>query len=105
MQEKVTLVRAGREGGSPGQGRSYSQAEVDALVVGRLHGFADVDVEEYRSLKEAKVQEEQEKSGDFFTNKIFQRIGRAEKNLFWQFLFSMFQYQAQALVRYGRKCS
>ncbi|NTW98608.1 MAG: hypothetical protein HGB35_01455, partial [Geobacteraceae bacterium] len=54
--------------GSPGQGRSYSQAEVDALVAGKLQGFADVDVEEYRSLKVAKAQQEREaleKKGDF----------------------------------------
>ncbi len=68
----------GGEGGKPGageggmglagQGRSYSQAEVDALVAGKLQGFADVDVEEYRSLKVAKAQQEREaleKKGDF----------------------------------------
>ena len=28
--------------GSPAQGRSYSQAEVDALVAGKLEGFVSV---------------------------------------------------------------
>ena len=54
--------------GSPLQGRSYSQAEVDALVAGRLEGFAGVDVEEYRALKVAKARQEREaleKKGDF----------------------------------------
>ena len=54
--------------GSPGQGRSYSQAEVDALVAGKLEGFAGVDVEEYRALKVAKARQEREtleKRGDF----------------------------------------
>ena len=54
--------------GSPAQGRSYSQAEVDALVAGKLEGFAGVDVEEYRALKVAKARQEREaleKKGDF----------------------------------------
>ena len=54
--------------GSPAQGRSYSQAEVDALVAGKLHGYAEVDLAEYRSLKEAKARQEREvleKRGDF----------------------------------------
>ena len=54
--------------GAPGQGRSYSQAEVDALVAGTLEGFAGVDVEEYRALKSDKVKREREaleKRGDF----------------------------------------
>ena len=54
--------------GSPAQGRSYSQAEVDALVAGKLEGFAGVDVEEYRALKVAKARQEREaleKRGDF----------------------------------------
>ena len=54
--------------GLPGQGRSYSQAEVDALVAVRLEGFAGVDVEEYRALKVAKARQEREaleKRGDF----------------------------------------
>ena len=59
-----------KEGGKglPGQGRSYSQAEVDALVAGKLEGFAGVDVVEYRALKEAKARQEREaleKRGDF----------------------------------------
>ncbi len=46
-----------KEGGKglPGQGRSYSQAEVDALVAGKLEGFAGVDVEEYRAVREAAL--------------------------------------------------
>ena len=54
--------------GSPAPGRSYSQAEVDALVAGKLEGFAGVDVEEYRALKVAKARQEREaleKRGDF----------------------------------------
>lgn len=54
--------------GTLGQGRSFSQAEVDALVAGKLQGYADVDVEEYRSLKVAKARQEREaleKRGDF----------------------------------------
>ena len=54
--------------GLPAQGRSYSQAEVDALVAVRLEGFAGVDVEEYRALKVAKARQEREaleKRGDF----------------------------------------
>ena len=59
-----------KEGGetSPVRGRSYSQAEVDALVAGKLEGFADVDVAEYRALKSEKVKREREaleKKGDF----------------------------------------
>ena len=59
-----------KEGGEtpPIRGRSYSQAEVDALVAGKLEGFAGVDVAEYRSLKEAKARQERkalEKRGDF----------------------------------------
>ena len=59
-----------KEGGKglPGQGRSYSQAEVDALVTGKLQGYAGVDVEEYRALKSDKVKREREaleKRGDF----------------------------------------
>ncbi len=59
-----------KEGGEtpPVRGRSYSQAEVDALVAGRLEGFAGVDVEEYRALKVAKARQEREaleKRGDF----------------------------------------
>ena len=51
-----------------GEERLFSQAEVDALVAGRLEGFAGVDVEEYRALKEARVRQEREvleKRGDF----------------------------------------
>ena len=44
--------------GSPVRGRSYSQAEVDALVAGKLEGFAGVDVEEYQALKSDKVKRE-----------------------------------------------
>ena len=54
--------------GTPAPGRSYSQAEVDALVAGKLEGFAGVDVEEYRALKSEKVKREREaleKKGDF----------------------------------------
>jgi len=54
--------------GSPVRGRSYSQAEVDALVAGKLEGFAGVDVEEYQALKSDKVKREREaleKRGDF----------------------------------------
>ena len=59
-----------KEGGEtpPVRGRSYSQAEVDALVAGKLEGFAGVDVVEYRALKEAKARQEREaleKRGDF----------------------------------------
>jgi len=59
-----------KEGGEtpPVRGRSYSQAEVDALVAGKLEGFAGVDVEEYRALKSDKVKREREaleKRGDF----------------------------------------
>ena len=59
-----------KEGGEtpPVRGRSYSQAEVDALVAGKLEGFAGVDVEEYRALKVAKARQEREaleKRGDF----------------------------------------
>ena len=59
-----------KEGGEtpPVRGRSYSQAEVDALVAGKLEGFAGVDVAEYRSLKDAKARQEREaleKRGDF----------------------------------------
>ena len=59
-----------KEGGEtpPVRGRSYSQAEVDALVAVRLEGFAGVDVEEYRALKVAKARQEREaleKRGDF----------------------------------------
>ena len=59
-----------KEGGEtpPLRGRSYSQVEVDALVAGKLEGFAGVDVEEYRALKSEKVKREREaleKKGDF----------------------------------------
>ena len=59
-----------KEGGEtpPVRGRSYSQAEVDALLAGKLEGFAGVNVAEYRSLKEAKARQEREaleKRGDF----------------------------------------
>ena len=62
------LVPSGGGKGLPGQGRSFSQAEVDALVAVRLEGFAGVDVEEYRALKSDKVKREREaleKRGDF----------------------------------------
>jgi hypothetical protein len=50
------------------EGRSYSQAEVDALVAGKMQPFAEIDVEEYRALKEARLKQEREaleKKGDF----------------------------------------
>ena len=56
-----------KEGGETPPVR-YSQAEVDALVAGKLEGFAGVDVEEYRALKVAKARQEREaleKRGDF----------------------------------------
>ncbi|NHQ60578.1 hypothetical protein G9409_08255 [Chlorobium sp. BLA1] len=60
---------AGSEEQSQGsEKKNYSQTEVDALIKGKLKEFADVNVEEYRTLKEAKAQQEREvleKKGDF----------------------------------------
>jgi len=66
----------GEDGGADGEGvgggelkvRSFSQAEVDALLAQRGAEFANVDVKEYRALKEAKARQEREvleKKGDF----------------------------------------
>ena len=60
--------RSGGGGYPEGSERLFSQAEVDALVAGKLEGFAGVDVEEYRTLKSDKVKREREaleKKGDF----------------------------------------
>ena len=60
--------RSGGGGYPEGSERLFSQAEVDALVAGKLEGFAGVDVEEYRALKSDKVKREREaleKRGDF----------------------------------------
>ena len=60
--------RSGGGGYAEGAERLFSQAEVDALVAGKLHGYAEVDLAEYRSLKEAKARQEREvleKRGDF----------------------------------------
>lgn len=60
---------AGSEEQSQGsEKKDYSQAEVDALIKGKLQEFADVNVEEYRALKDAKARQEREvleKKGDF----------------------------------------
>jgi len=60
--------RSGGGGYAEGSERLFSQAEVEALVAGKLQGYAEVDVGEYRSLKEAKARQEREvleKRGDF----------------------------------------
>ena len=60
--------RPGAGGYAEGAERLFSQAEVDAVVAGKLQGYAEVDLAEYRSLKEAKARQEREvleKRGDF----------------------------------------
>ena len=60
--------RSGSGGYPEGSERLFSQVEVDALVAGKLEGFAGVDVEEYRALKSDKVKRDREaleKKGDF----------------------------------------
>lgn len=52
--------RSGGGGYAEGSERLFSQAEVDAVVAGKLQGYAEVDVGEYRSLKEAKARQERE---------------------------------------------
>ncbi|RTY36514.1 hypothetical protein EKD00_01865 [Chlorobium phaeovibrioides] len=58
----------GNEEGGEGRPKSFSQAEVDALIAKKTAIYSGIDVQEYKALKEARAKQEREaleKKGDF----------------------------------------